>query len=102
MDRLSELKLLLDIPQEETERDFILLELLDYAEKYALLYCRRTEADVVLSSVIVRMAAEDYGALGAEGISRRTFSGLSEEYRPSYSAGITAALRARRKPGIPE
>lgn len=101
MTRLAELKLLLDIPQEESDRDFILLELLELAEKYALAYCRLDEADDFLASVIVRMAAEDYGALGGEGLSRRSFSGLTEDYRPAYSGNITAALRARRKPGIP-
>lgn len=102
MERIAKLKLLLDIPQAEEDRDFVLLELLAYAEKYALAYCRLTEADELLSDIIVRMAAEDYGALGGEGITKRTFSGLTEDYRGAYSAPIVSALRSRRKPGIPQ
>lgn len=102
MERIAELKLLLDIPQKEEDRDMILLELLAQAEKYALAYCRLSEADEFLSSIIVRMAAEDYGALGGEGITKRSLSGLTEDYRGAYSAPLISALRSRRKPGVPQ
>ena len=100
MNGVRELKLLLDIPVGDTEHDELLLALLEHAAAYAKAYCHTDAPDEFLSSVIVRMAAEDYGALGAAGLDRRSFSGLSENYRPSYSGRIIAALRSRRKPGV--
>lgn len=47
-----------------------------------------------------RWRRQDYGALGGEGISSRSLSGISEHYRPDYSEKIKAVLRRARKPGV--
>jgi hypothetical protein len=91
------LKLLCDIPSGESDKDMLLDMLLADARAYALSYCRRDFADEGLCSLIVQMAAEDYGRLGGEGVSYRTASGASESYRGDYSPKITAALRRHRR-----
>ena len=78
---ISKLKALLDISAEDESRDELLSFLLDSAERYALSYCRLP-------------------ALGGEGISSRSLSGISEHYRPDYSEKIKAVLRRARKPGV--
>ena len=60
----------------------------------------RTALGDELECVAVEMAAQDYGALGGEGISSRSLSGISEHYRPDYSEKIKAVLRRARKPGV--
>ena len=100
MTGVRELKLLLDIPTEETEKDELLLALLEHAAAYAMGYCHVESLDPFLSSLTVRMAAEDYERLGAAGLDRRTFSGLSETYLPAYSDRVISALRTRRRPGV--
>ena len=100
MTGVRELKLLLDIPTEEKGEDELLLALLEHAAAYAKSYCHVDCLDPFLSSVAVRMAAEDYGRLGAAGLDRRTFSGLAETYIPAYSDGVISALRTKRRPGV--
>ena len=71
------LKLLCDIPSGESDKDMLLDMLLADARAYALSYCHRDFADEGLCSLIVQMAAEDYGRLGGEGVSYRTASGAT-------------------------
>ena len=97
---ISKLKALLDISAEDESRDELLSFLLDSAERYALSYCRLPALGDELECVAVEMAAQDYGALGGEGISSRSLSGISEHYRPDYSEKIKAGLRRARKPGV--
>ena len=100
MTGVRELKLLLDIPTEETEKDELLLALLEHAAEYAKNYCHVESLDPFLDSLTVRMAAQDYEHIGAMGLDRRTFSGLSETYLPAYSDVIMSALRSKRRPGV--
>ena len=102
MPGLGELKLRLGISANDRQKDELLVLLLGRAGEWARNYCRLAEGeDDALSGAVVEMAAHDYGVLGAEGVERRTLSGLSESYLPDYPEHIMAALRAHRRAGVP-
>ena len=106
---ISKLKALLDISAEDESRDELLSfhqqpsgVIFDFRQgiQIMLVLCSRGTAGDELECVAVEMAAQDYGALGGEGISSRSLSGISEHYRPDYSEKIKAVLRRARKPGV--
>ena len=102
MPGLSELKLRLGINANDRQKDEILVLLLGRAGTWAREYCRLADGeDGALAPIIVEMAAHDYGVLGAEGVERRTLSGLSESYTPDYPEKIMSALRRFRRMGVP-
>ena len=102
MNECDKLKVLLDIPESDCTKDEILSLLIEMAHSYFLSYCRRNFADESMTPLIIRMAAEDYGKIGAEGLSYRSVSGLSESVRGEYSPQIMAQLRRYRRIGGPE
>lgn len=99
MNELEKLKLLCDIPAGDEGKDDLLSLLLEQARGYLLSYCRRDFADESMAPLIIKMAAEDYGRMGGEGLSHRTVSGLSEGYRGEYSPALLAAMRRHRRMG---
>lgn len=99
MTDLAKLKLMLDIPEGDRTKDELLSLLLEQARVYLLTYCRREFADETMLPLILRMAAEDFGRCGSEGVSYRTVSGASEGYRDEYSPQIMTQLRRLRRPG---
>ena len=102
MPGLVELKLRLGIPATDRQKDELLVLLLDRAEAWAKDFCRTDgEAGASLAGITVEMAAHDYGVLGAEGVERRTLSGIAESYRPDYPEHIMSALRRLRRIGVP-
>ena len=94
---IHRLKLLLEIPQNDTSYDELLYEIIYSAQKYAADYCGMEEYDDALDFAVLRMAAEDFGRLGSEGTSYKYFSGFSETYRGTYSDQIKEMLRIHRK-----
>ena len=102
MPGLAELKLRLGISANDRQKDDLLVLLLGRAGAWARDYCRLAEGeDEAIAATVVEMAAHDYGVLGAEGVERRTLSGLTETYQPDYPEHIMAALRAHRRIGVP-
>lgn len=99
MTELHGLKLLLDIPEGDATKDGLLELLLGQAREYIISYCRCEYINEGMIPLIIRMAAEDYGKCGGEGISFRSASGASESYRGEYSPQIMCQLRRYRKPG---
>lgn len=102
MTQRDRLKVLIDIPAGDPSKDLLLELLLEQATAYFLSYCRRDFADESMMPLIVRMAAEDYGRSGGEGIAYRTASGASESYRGEYSPQIMTELRRFRRIGVVE
>lgn len=94
---VGRLKVLVDIPAGDVSHDELFSLLIDEARAFALNYCRLDFADERLNSVILRMAAEDYGRCGGEGLSSRSVSGSSEYYRDGYSAQVMSQLRRFRR-----
>lgn len=101
MAELDKLKLLLGIPAGRTDDDDLLSALLVDARAYAAAFCHIAGDDARLAGVIIRMAAEDRGKLGASGVSRRSISGLSETYHGSYSERVMSELRSMRRLSAP-
>lgn len=102
MPGLSELKLRLGIAANDRQKDELLVLLHGRAGAWARDYCRLAEGgDEALAPIVVEMAAHDYALLGAEGVSRRDLSGLTESYLPDYPENIMAQLRTHRRIGVP-
>lgn len=101
MTEIERLKTLIDMPSGDNTKDGFLSLLLEQARSYALSYCRLDFADEAMLPVIVRMAAEDFGRAGGEGLSFRSVSGASESYRGDYSPQIMSQLRRFRRIGGP-
>lgn len=99
MTDLTKLKLLLEIPPERTEEDSLLTVLLLEADAYARSYCRLGDGEDsgILRDTVCRMAAEDYGRRGSDGVEKRTYSGVSETYGSGYSKRVTAMLHRLRR-----
>lgn len=94
---VKRLKVLLGIPDGDVQNDELLSLLIDEARTFALNYCRIDFVDERLLYVILRMAAEDFGKSGGEGLSSRSVSGASESYRGEYSEQIMTQLRRFRR-----
>lgn len=94
---VEKLRLLLEIPEEDDSASTLLAELIKAAEKYAADYCGLGSYEESLDPAVLRMAAEDYGRIGSEGMSYKYFSGFSETYRGTYSDQVKEMLRCRRR-----
>ena len=91
---LNIIKLLLGISG--TEQDELLNALIDLCEQEALDYTHRTMA-TELSYVVISMVVERYNKLGSEGITSRSFSGVSESITDNYSEAVIHQLNLKRK-----
>lgn len=90
---LDKIKTLLFIS--DNDKDDLLSLLLDLATEEAKQY---THLDDVtkLESVILLMVAEKYNKLGADGLTGRSFSGVSESYESDYSSRVRKLLNSIR------
>lgn len=78
----------------DSSYDTLLETLLSNAYSYAHLYTGREE---IPSNILIEAVAEDFSKHLGQGLSKRSFSGSSEEYRDGYSRKITAMLSKLRK-----
>ncbi len=95
---VTELKVMLEIPENNTDDDRLLRLLINSAAGYVKSFCHTDRLDAELESVVMRMAAEDYNRCGSEGIAARSASGVSETYKRGYSDFVITTLRRRRAP----
>lgn len=70
------------------------------AKSFIVGYCRLPEYDPAYDDICIRMAAEDYCRLAAEGVDRRNFSGVYESYRDGYSESVMAVLKSMRRMAV--
>lgn len=91
MEILDKIKLLLP-----NANDDILSLLIDLAKDFSINYCNLSEYNTALDNIIVKMVLEDFNKLGSEGISSKSFSGVSESYTTDYSAEIYKMLNKHR------
>ena len=89
---IDNIKLLLDIA-DDTQDDLINL-LINICTKQAEDYTHREDE---LDTVVTLMVVESYNRLGSEGISSRSFSGISETPLNGYSENIIHHLNTLRK-----
>ena len=94
MRMLNTIKLLLGISG--TEQDELLNVLIDICEREAVNYTHRN-MDVELSNIVLSMVVERYNKLGSEGITSRSFSGVSESITNNYSDAVIHQLNLKRK-----
>lgn len=91
---LDKVKLILGITS--TNKDDILLLLLEQATEEALNYTHR-EFTEGLENTIVQMAVVKYNRLGSEGLDSEGYSGVSFDYSSDYPDAIVRALKSKRK-----
>lgn len=91
---LETIKLMLGIS--DTSKDALLNCLIDNAKAFAVSYCGLAEYSIALDNAVIKMILEDFNKLGSEGISGKSFSGLSENYNEDYSPAIYSILKRNR------
>lgn len=94
---LEKIKILLGIADEDASKDELLNLLISNAKAFAISFCGYDEYTSKLDAVVMKMVLEDYNRMGAEGISSRSFSGVSESYSDDYSTGIYTLLKRFKK-----
>lgn len=94
---LEKIKLLLGISDEDTTKDELINLLISNAKDYAVSFCGYGEYNSQFDVIVMKMVVEDYNRLGSEGISSKSFNGISESYTEDYSAGILNSLRRYKK-----
>lgn len=92
---IDKIKALLNI--QDTSKDALLEVLIDDAKAFVLVYCNIDAYITDLDSIVIRMVLESYNKLGAEGISNRNYSGISESYTNDYSPAIYKQLNLYRR-----
>lgn len=84
-----------------TDDDILLQSLLDYAKVFILGYTRRTGEEWLstFDSVQVKIAAIEYGQMGAEGVSSRTEGNITTSFLGSedYPASVLKLLNPYRR-----
>ena len=94
---LENLKLMLGIAADDTTQDDLLNLLLDNAKLFIVEYCNIDRYMNKLDPIAVKCAIEDYNRMGAEGLSGKGFSGVSESYNQDYSDSIYNSLKKHRR-----
>lgn len=76
-----------------------LIELLiTQAQSFLLLFCNLSEYDDKYDSLIIRMVMEDYNRMGSEGVTSRSFNGLSETFGDTpYSSLVMNQLNSYKR-----
>lgn len=74
----------------------LLTILLDQCKEAAANYCN-IEYDEKLDYIVQQMVCERYNKLYSDGISSKSFSGMSESYTDDFSPSIYKQLRKHRK-----
>ena len=90
---------MLDILKKLTNSsDESLLEiLLEQCKLTAITYCNLDEYDSKLDNIVQQMVCERFTRLYSEGVSSRSYSGMSESYTDDFSPSIYKQLRRFRK-----
>lgn len=71
--------------------------LIDQAKVFATDYCNLAEYSQDLDSVVILMVQENYNRISAQGVSSRSYSGISERYLNDFSDTVYKGLRKHRK-----
>lgn len=82
MNRLSELKLILNI--EDTSKDNLLNLLIEQSEKMLLSYIKEIEVPNELNFIITDISLMKYNRLGNEGIKSSNVLGVSQSFTTDY------------------
>lgn len=80
-----------------TDKNTLLNYLISQAQSDFKAYCNRNDVPEGTDEIIIQMVLVKYNRLGAEGLNRESFSGVSNNYIDGYPANITAALNTYRK-----
>lgn len=80
-----------------TEKDDLLNLIISQAQDYAREYCHLAVYDAKLDYAVLKMAVEDYNRYQSEGITSRSYSGISEAAAQDYSPQTVAALNKHRR-----
>lgn len=75
----------------------LLTILLEQCETQATDYCNLDEYDSKLDYIVQQMVCERFTKLYSEGVSSRSYSGMSESYTDDFSPSIYKQLRRFRK-----
>jgi hypothetical protein len=92
---LDTIKILLGIT--DTDSDALLNVLIANAQDFIVDYCNLSAYDTALDNIAVKMVIEQYNKRGAEGISSKSYSGISESYTNDYSPTIYTQLNKHRR-----
>ena len=71
--------------------------LIDQAKVFATDYCNLAEYSQDLDSVVILMVQENYNRISAQGVSSRSYSGISENCLNDFSDTGYKGLRKHRK-----
>lgn len=71
--------------------------LVDQAKVFATDYCNLAEYSQDLDNVVILMVQENYSRTSAQGVSSRSYSGISEKYLNDFSDTVYKGLRKHRK-----
>ena len=94
---LENLKLLLGLGQNDEP---LLNVLIKMCKNFAMNYCNLDSYETELDYIVQQMVCEKYSQLGSQGLSSRSFSGVSEDYFSNYSDSVMTALRRHRHIGV--
>ena len=75
----------------------LLTILLEQCKNTALDFCNLDEYNSKLDYIVQQMVMERYNKLYSDGISSKSFSGMSEAYTDDFSPSIYKQLRKHRK-----
>lgn len=92
---LEKIKIYLGIS--DTSKDSLLQLMIDDVRLFAMTYCNIDVYSVILDSIVINMVLERYNKLGIEGISSRSYSGISESYSNDFSPTIYKQLNLHRR-----
>lgn len=74
--------------------------LISNAKAFLLLYCGFSEYSSAYDAIVIKMVVEDYNRLGSEGLSSKSFSGLSETFSDTaYSPLVMSMLNMAKSQG---
>ena len=71
--------------------------LIDQAKVFATDYCNLAKYSEELDNVVILMVQENYNRISAQGVSSRSYSGISEKYLNDFSDTVYKGLRNHRK-----
>ena len=72
--------------------------LISQAQDFLLLFCNLSDYDSKYDALIIRMVIEDFNRMGSEGITSKSFNGVSESYSTDpYSSLVMSQLRSYKR-----
>lgn len=94
---LDKIKLLLGINEDDESKDELLDLLISMCKDEAIDFCNLSEYNKKLDSAVISMVIQKYNAMGTEGLSSVSGSGVNESYIDGYSKNIISTLTKHRK-----